>query len=129
ASRAVWIEARSPSLTRSSASTHSTQSWLACSIANCFWLRKPVNGRCSTRAPSDCAICTVASVDCESTTTISSQNASDARQSPMRPASLNVIMQAEMAGTAGAGLVDDGAGEALMTEYLLFATERYALPI
>ncbi|PSD25992.1 hypothetical protein C7E12_18995, partial [Stenotrophomonas maltophilia] len=32
------------------------------------------------------------------TTTISSQKASEARQSPMRPASLNAIMQAEMRG-------------------------------
>ena len=34
-----------------------------------------------------------------------------------------------MAGAAGAGLAGDGTGEALMAEYLLFATERYALPI
>ena len=52
---------------------------------------------------------------------ISSQNASESRQSARRPASLNVIMQAERRG--------DVAGEALMAEYLLFATERYALPI
>ncbi len=47
----------------------------------------------------------------------------------MRAASLNVIMQADMVGAAGAGLAGDGTGEALMAEYLLFATERYALPI
>jgi len=52
---------------------------------------------------------------------ISSQNASESRQSARRPASLNVIMQAVRRG--------DVAGEALMAEYLLFATERYALPI
>lgn len=52
---------------------------------------------------------------------ISSQNASEARQSARRPASLNVIMQADRRG--------DVAGGALMAEYLLFATERYALPI
>lgn len=63
----------------------------------------------------------VASVENESTTTISSQNASEARQSPIRSASLNAIMQAERAGP--------GFEEALMAEYLLFATERYALPI
>jgi CDP-glycerol glycerophosphotransferase (TagB/SpsB family) len=40
----------------------------------------------------------------------------------MRSASLNAIMQAEM-GVAGLG------EEALMADYLLFATERYALPI
>lgn len=107
--------------TRSSASRHSTQSWRACSTANCFWLRKPSNGRCSTRAPAVCAIATVASVEYESTTTISSQNASEARQSPMRSASLNAIMQAEI-GTRW-------FEEALMADYLLFATERYALPI
>ena len=52
---------------------------------------------------------------------MSSQKASEARQSARRPASLNVIMQAERRG--------DVAWEALMAEYLLFATERYALPI
>jgi hypothetical protein len=59
----------------------------------------------------------------------SSQNASEAMQSPMRSASLNVIMHAE-SGQDGidAGVVEAGE-EALMTEYLLFATERYAVPI
>lgn len=51
-------------------------------------------------------------------------------QSAMRSASLNVIMQPEI-GQAGlvpeAGVAVDE--EALMAEYLLFATERYALPI
>jgi hypothetical protein len=77
----------------------------------------------------------VASVDPESTTTISSQKDSDARQSPMRSASLNVIIQAEI-GAAAWGEAADGAPEGvgevkdvLMAEYLLFATERYALPI
>ena len=42
----------------------------------------------------------------------------------MRSASLNAIMQAEMrAGPAA------GSGDVVMAEYLLFATERYALPI
>jgi hypothetical protein len=63
----------------------------------------------------------VASVEKESITTISSQNASEARQSPILSASLNAIMQAEMAGL--------GREDALMADYLLFATERYALPI
>lgn len=63
----------------------------------------------------------VPSVENESTTTISSQNDSDARQSPIRSASLNAIMQAEIAGL--------GREDALMADYLLFATERYALPI
>src|SRR5688500_17762351 len=110
--------ARSDALTRSSASRHSTQSCAACDTANCFWLRKPSNGRTSTRAPAAAASSRVASVEPESTTTSSSQNASDARQSPMRSASLNVIMQA-----------DKGVAEALMADYLLFASERYALPI
>ncbi len=48
-------------------------------------------------------------------------------QSAMRSASLNVIMQAE-SGQAEAGSRDAGE-EALMADYLLFATERYALPI
>lgn len=53
-------------------------------------------------------------------------------QSPMRSASLNVIMQAE-SGRAETGWSDAGVAEvgeeALMADYLLFATERYALPI
>lgn len=40
----------------------------------------------------------------------------------MRSASLNVIMQAEIGRRAG-------DGDVLMADYLLFATERYALPI
>lgn len=74
----------------------------------------------------------MASVECESTTTISSQNANEAMQSPMRSASLNVIMQAEIGHAperrSDAGVVEEGE-EALMADYLLFATERYALPI
>jgi hypothetical protein len=54
----------------------------------------------------------------------SSQKASEARQSPMRSASLNAIMQAEMRGRSTGAVVED-----MMAEYLLFATERYALPI
>jgi CDP-glycerol glycerophosphotransferase (TagB/SpsB family) len=70
-------------------------------------------------------------VEYESTTTISSQNASEAMQSAMRSASLNVIMQAE-SGQADVVPFESGVEvdeEALMAEYLLFATERYALPI
>jgi hypothetical protein len=74
------------------------------------------------------AISTVASVECESTTTTSSQNASEAMQSPMRSASLNVIMQAEIGHAPDAGVLEVGE-EGLMADYLLFATERYALPI
>jgi hypothetical protein len=50
-------------------------------------------------------------------------------QSPMRSASLNVIMHAE----SGQVVIDAGTveadEEALMADYLLFATERYAVPI
>src|SRR5688572_13799056 len=129
---------RSVSPTRSSASRHSTQSCAACSMANCFWLRKPSNGRCRTLAPIDRAISTVASVECESTTTTSSQKASEAMQSPMRSASLNAIMQAESGqadadrsmgacspGACAAGDADEDGEEALMADYLLFASERY----
>ncbi len=44
----------------------------------------------------------------------------------MRSASLNVIMHAETGQAVIGGVVD---GDVLMAEYLLFATERYALPI
>jgi CDP-glycerol glycerophosphotransferase (TagB/SpsB family) len=67
----------------------------------------------------------VSSVEPESTTTISSQKASEARQSPMRSASLNAIMTAERRIDAGATEGED----VLMADFLLFATERYALPI
>jgi len=62
---------------------------------------------------------------------ISLQNASEAMQSAMRSASLNVIMQAE-SGQADVVPFETGVEvdeEALMADYLLFATERYALPI
>src|SRR3546814_10142982 len=60
-----------------------------------FGLRKPSNGRCSTRAPRRSHSSRVPSTEPESTTTISSQNASDARQSPIRSASLKAMMQAD----------------------------------
>lgn len=80
-----------------------------------------------TRAPAASAMPRVSSVDPESTTTISSQNASEARQSPIRSASFNVIMQAD-SGMRAAGGCGSADGESMM-ETLLFATERYALPI
>src|SRR5712675_1138822 len=67
-SRSDSIWARRPGVTRSSASTLSTQSC-------------------------------VAALECASTTTISSQKLTEARQSPMRPASLRVMMQAVSPGT------------------------------
>ena len=41
--------ARKGSLTRSSASRHSTQSWRAAATANCFCRPKPSHSFCSTR--------------------------------------------------------------------------------
>ncbi len=50
-------------------------------------------------------------------------------QSPMRSASLNAIMTAD-SGQAETGPAEGRVGEeALMADYLLFASERYALPI
>jgi hypothetical protein len=71
----------------------------------------------------------VSSVEPESTTTISSQNASEARQSPMRSASLNAIMTADRRTGAEASAEAAEGEEVLMADFLLFATERYALPI
>ncbi len=102
------MAARKAASTRSSASRHSTQSCSACSTQNAFWLRKPSKARWITRAPAASAMATVASVENESTTTISSQNASEARQSPIRSASLKAMMQADRRGRrvdeVGAGL-------------------------
>ena len=50
-------------------------------------------------------------------------------QSAMRSASLNVIMQAETGQAESGVAVGTVDEEALMADYLLFATERYALPI
>jgi len=53
-------------------------------------------------------------------------------QSLMRSASLNAIMHALIrTGNGSSGLYegDEEGKEALMADYLLFATERYALPI
>lgn len=58
-------------------------------------------------------------------------------QSPMRSASLNAIMHAESRqadsrradGEDAAGDAGEDGEEALMADYLLFASERYALPI
>ena len=91
--------------TRSSASRHSTQSCVAWSTANCFWLRKPSNGRTSTRAPMRSAIARVWSLEPESTTTTSSQNASEARQSPIRASSFQVMTVAD---SSGRGRGSDG---------------------
>src|SRR3954471_9651047 len=80
--------------TRSSASRHSTQSWLACSTANCFCRPKPSHSFCTTRAPRRCAMSAVASVLAESTTTISSTNARLSRHASSTLAALRVIRTA-----------------------------------
>ena len=90
---AVRISRASASGTRSSASIENTQSPVASSSAACFWRPKPVKcGRCTTRAPALIAMVTVSSTLAWSTTTISSQNDNDARQSGRFAASLRVMM-------------------------------------
>lgn len=80
----------------SSASIDSTQSPVAASRARCFWAPKPIQSvRMRTRHPCASAIATVASVDPLSTTTISSQNASEARQAGRSRASFLVMMVAD----------------------------------
>src|SRR5690606_38359435 len=153
------MAARSVASTRSSASRHSTQSWLACSTQNAFWLRKPSNARWITRAPAASATAAVASAENESTTTISSQNASEARQSPIRSASLKAMMQADRRGRweegAEVGMQREMRGTGakpssdatdwrcdnppplpeypgvlrMPRHYLLYGSERYALAI
>ncbi len=48
-----------------------------------------------TRAPKPAASSRVASLECESTTMISSQKPTECRQASMRSASLNVMMHAD----------------------------------
>ena len=66
---------------------HSTQSVVACSSAKFFCATYPGQARSMTRAPAARAIPTVRSVLPESTTTISSAKATEARQPPMRSSS------------------------------------------
>src|SRR5215213_4857797 len=73
------MEFLSTSETRSSASRLKIQSCLACSIANCFCAPKPGHSLLITRAPQVSAISRVASVEPESTTTISSAHATDSQ--------------------------------------------------
>ena len=47
----------------------------------------------------------------------------------MRPASLNAIMQADSGAGPARGTEDEGSADESMADYLLFATERYGLPI
>ena len=56
-----------------------------------------------TRAPDAAASSRVPSVECESTTTISSQNETERRHASMRSASLYVMMDAERPGAFADG--------------------------
>src|SRR4029453_16409675 len=105
------ISSRRAAETRSSASMHSTQSWRAAPMANCFCAACPGQSRSTPRAPSAAARSRVASVECESTTTTSSHQASEARQASMRSASLSVITQALTAVSAPATGGEGGVGE------------------
>src|SRR5687768_6526062 len=92
---ALSMERASSGETRSSASRHSTQSWLACSTANCFCRPKPSHSFCMTRAPLRRARSTVPSLEVESTTTISSTKARLSRHGSRTAAALRVMRTAE----------------------------------
>src|SRR4051812_45417314 len=81
--------------TRSSASRHRTQSFLAWSTANCFWRPKPSHSFCTKRAPWRCAISAVASLEAESTITISSAKRTLSRHASSVAAALRVMRTAE----------------------------------
>src|SRR6185312_8758235 len=102
-SRSRSISLRSSSLTRSSASRQSTQSLLQLATAKSFCERNPWKSRSMMRAPSAAASSCVPSLECESTTTISSQNATERRHAWMRSASLYVMMAAESPGAFAGG--------------------------
>src|SRR5215211_3280596 len=84
----------SSSETRSSASRLKIQSCLAWSTANCFCAPKPGQEFVITRAPQASARSRVASVEFESTTTISSAHASDSQAGLMFDSSLSVMIVA-----------------------------------
>src|ERR1035438_2487297 len=96
---------RKRSLTRSSASMHSTQSWAACLMANCFWGPKPRHSASITRAPRRRANSTVPSVLPLSTTRISSQKTTDARQASSGAAAFLVMRTAESCGMGRAAII------------------------
>ena len=79
--------AASSGVTRSSASSDSTQSPVACSSAKFFWAAKPGQGRTQTRSVNSRASATVLSVDSPSTTMISSAQATLSRQARRRSSS------------------------------------------
>src|SRR6266567_5312864 len=102
---AVAIASASAALTRSSASTESTQSPPARERAKFFCAPKPCHSAAAaTRAPFACAISAVPSSLSPSTTMRSSQKASASRQAAMLPASFLAMMMALSRGTVRSDL-------------------------
>ncbi len=94
--RRAWISSRRAGPTRSSASSASTQSWPAARVAKARWATNPGQGAFTINlAPAASATARVPSVEPESTTTISSQNATLARASPIVFSSFCAIRTAE----------------------------------
>ena len=94
------MRSRSSGVTRSSASSESIQSPVACSIAKFFWAAKPGHGRTQTRSVNSRATATVLSVDSASTTTISSAQATLSRQARRRSSSFHATTVTDSAGHA-----------------------------
>src|SRR5579884_2090550 len=92
------IASRASSSSSSSASRLSTQSYCASCTAKFFCAANPSHGWTMTRAPSPAAICTVSSVEPESTTRISSAQSSERMARATCVASLCVMIVAEMGG-------------------------------
>ena len=104
-------------MTCSSASSDSTQSPAACSIAKFFWATKPGHGRTHTRSVNSRASATVLSVDSASTTTISSAHAALSRQARSRASSFHVITVTDRRVTVtAAGASHAASNTALGTE-------------
>jgi cellulase/cellobiase CelA1 len=90
--RQARISSCSSGVTRSSASSDSTQSEVASASARFFWMPKPCqSGLTLTSAPRERAICTVSSVLPESSTTTWSAKLTERRQAAMLWASLWVM--------------------------------------
>src|SRR5260221_1515555 len=83
-------------------------------MANSFCAACPGQSRSTTRAPSAAACARVASVECESITTVSSHHASERRQSSMRSASLRVMTQALIGARCGSAVGGDAGIGALV---------------
>ena len=93
-SRARWRRSasRSSGVTRSSASSDSTHSPVACSRAKFFCAAKPAHGRTQILSVNSRATCTVLSVDSASMTMISSAQATLSRQARSRSSSFHAMM-------------------------------------